>query len=1434
MERIVSTIMRRIRTEVRSAYAAAVAATPLGQPVAPALLPAGSLFHKQCELLYLLCKTRKYKSVVKFFPHEVADVEPALHALACQDSEDFDSWQSRYTLLMWLSILVLIPFDLTTVDSSAAGQGGHGHLSLVQRIVGACKGFLSDPGPVRDAGAICLARLLSRPDMDSGGLAEFFAWATHTVQEQAVSQRPDAAFTLTGVLTALAVVAKTGHREVLAGHLGDVLQSVLQAVHTVHRDPNAGNAQGSLSGAAVRVNRLLSSALVRKLVVKLASRTGLALLPPKIAPWRYQRGKRSLLSNMSGAGAGGGMGETAPETQHVADDADVDIPLDVEDIIDMLLTGLRDSDTIVRWSAAKGVGRITARLPWELGDEVVQAVLSLLVPAESDGAWHGACLATAELARRGLLLPERLGATVPLVLQALSYDVRRGAHSIGTHVRDAACYVAWAFARAYAPQVMAPYVMDLARGMMAAACFDREVNCRRAASAAFQENVGRQGHENFKHGIEILTCADYFTLGNRANAYLTVAPAVAVFPEYRYALIDELLHCKLHHWDAEVRQLSALGLGAMVKHHPEHFAAHVLPWLIPRTLAPDLFVRHGAMLATAEIVLALAAAPFTLTAAQLTAVRNVVPRAERARAYRGRGGQMVRGAACRLIEVQCLARHSMSTRAGLRLLATADECLRHPHEDIQQAAAAAWAAILRSVLCGALREEVAGIVAEGGLESLQALLRSPPRRISPTSVLGHALLQPLHQLKKDDNPAVRRGMALALGALPRQLFVAGDAEAPGGGGQTGMQCLLRTSLAALREACIPERIPSRRDAETRRNAAGALGTLITRVGIAVPPADAAGIHPAELKPTLRTLLRCTRDYATDTRGDVGSWVRRAAITSLHRVTTCALAAPLAAQQGSPTYRSVLTNATPLAGLTVAGARAGEAGERGGDSSDSIVSAALQNVTTQVPVLPDGTPVVTPYGTGTALHPVAGGAAYEVSFPPRVAPLFPYGSAVLPSADVSPLPAHPPSPAAPAAAPLLDADAVTAVVAALLRLLGEKLDVVRSVAGSTLARLLHCDTLTHATTTQGLHVPALQQLREAFPAPAASAGTPEATGAGTGTATAPPVAVNYSLPHHTFPRLVPLLGTPTYTHHIMQGLCLSVGGLSESVVKHSAAALRSWAGACARAGDTASLAAATAALLFMLRGDRPKPAVEGGAAAPVKGEAPPAPPLLEALPDLPPVDVVVPASDSLGAGYKVAVKTVLPTLTTLDVLLGTKALLLLSPPHHTFALHALPLLRYRTMRSKDPRRVMAAAGVVLGLMPFPDPVGPAAAVTALDLLGHPFPKVRHTMATRLYQATLTGEDFPWAPPGSTGVLSPHLIGTPWTAEWRDVVPVRDTMYAMLGLPLPDVRMGALAPDGTQYGGFAGKGDLEVEEAEGAGGPAPDENASYLALVKDAGY
>ena len=50
-----------------------------------------------------------------------------------------------------------------------------------------------------------------------------------------------------------------------------------------------------------------------------------------------------------------------------------DVPESIEDVIEELLVGLKDKDTVVRWSAAKGIGRVTGRLPQDLADEVKHA-----------------------------------------------------------------------------------------------------------------------------------------------------------------------------------------------------------------------------------------------------------------------------------------------------------------------------------------------------------------------------------------------------------------------------------------------------------------------------------------------------------------------------------------------------------------------------------------------------------------------------------------------------------------------------------------------------------------------------------------------------------------------------------------------------------------------------------------------------------------------------------------------------------------------------------------------------------------------------------------------------------------------------------------------------------------------------------------------------
>jgi hypothetical protein len=89
-------------------------------------------------------------------------------------------------------------------------------------------------------------------------------------------------------------------------------------------------------------------------------------------------------------------------------------------------------DTIVRWSAAKGVARIAERLPTVFVEQVLETVMNLFsihsvavasiydLPAVAESTWHGASLACAEIARRGLVSKGKLPELIDWLSKVIS------------------------------------------------------------------------------------------------------------------------------------------------------------------------------------------------------------------------------------------------------------------------------------------------------------------------------------------------------------------------------------------------------------------------------------------------------------------------------------------------------------------------------------------------------------------------------------------------------------------------------------------------------------------------------------------------------------------------------------------------------------------------------------------------------------------------------------------------------------------------------------------------------------------------------------------------------------------------------------------------------------------------------------------------------
>ncbi|EFX77014.1 hypothetical protein DAPPUDRAFT_248360 [Daphnia pulex] len=90
--------------------------------------------HVAFRCLYFISKVRSYKVVARHLPHETADLEPLLHYLENQDPGVQLKWDTHNGLLLWLSIVVKIPFHLQRFDTSTSKPIMEGLIFLKPRV----------------------------------------------------------------------------------------------------------------------------------------------------------------------------------------------------------------------------------------------------------------------------------------------------------------------------------------------------------------------------------------------------------------------------------------------------------------------------------------------------------------------------------------------------------------------------------------------------------------------------------------------------------------------------------------------------------------------------------------------------------------------------------------------------------------------------------------------------------------------------------------------------------------------------------------------------------------------------------------------------------------------------------------------------------------------------------------------------------------------------------------------------------------------------------------------------------------------------------------------------------------------------------------------------------------------------------------------------
>ncbi|KAM3846755.1 tubulin-specific chaperone D isoform 1-T1 [Vipera latastei] len=1092
------------------------------------------LIHLAFQFLYIISKVRGYKTFLRLFPHEVTDVQPVLDLLVAQNPKEYETWETRYMLLLWLSVTCLIPFDLVRLDGNIASIEGCPRVSTMDRILAVAKSYLVVSDKSRDAAAVLVSKFITRLDVRQKRMADFLDWTLSTLSKSSF-QTIEGTIVMDGMLQSLAQLFKHGKREDCLPYASTVLECLDNC-------------------------KLFESneTILRKLGVKLVQRLGLTFLKPKVAKWRYQRGFRSLAANLQFSTGGLIPQKTenmAVNTGEEEEEEEYDIPGEVENVIEQLLIGLKDKDTIVRWSAAKGIGRLTGRLPKELADDVVGSVLDCFSFQETDNAWHGGCLALAELGRRGLLLPSRLSDVVPVILKGLTYDEKRGACSVGSNVRDSACYVCWAFARAYDPLELRPFVNQIASALIIAAIFDRDVNCRRAASAAFQENVGRQG--TFPHGIDIVTTADYFAVGNRANCFLNISIYVARFPEYTQPMIDHLINMKINQWDSVIRELSSKALHNLTPLAPEYMTREVVPKLLPLAVGTDLHTRHGAILACAEITHALSLLAeenkrlisFYLDEKTLEGLKQIHVELRHRQWYRGLGGELMRPAVCTLVEKLSLSKMPFrkdpiiddwqwlinDTLQSLHLVSS------NSRQQIKESAVSALAALCNEYYCNE----------EGGANPAEQDL----------------LVQYISGLQSHEE-MIRCGFSLALGALPKFL----------------LKGKLQEVLDALKKVTSISGGVS--FAESRRDGLKAVAKVCLTVGVNGEGSPNEFVCKRNVTEIYNILLDGLTDYTTDSRGDVGAWVREAAMTSLMEVTL------------------LLTRTEPA---------------------------------------------------------------------------------------------------------LIDANVSKRIMCSVAQQSAEKIDRFRGHAGSVFLTLLYFDN------PPVPHIPHREDLERIFPRSEA-------------------VTFNWNAPSQAFPRVTQLLGLASYRYHILTGLTVSIGGLTESTVRCSSQSLFNYLKNIQNDKDAMSSFCETLLKVF---------------------------------------------EDNL-LNDRVSV----PLLKMLDQILANGCFdVFITEENHPFPMKLLTLCKEESKRSKDIQKLRSSIAVFCGLIQFPGDMRKKVLFQLFLLLCHPFPVIRKTTASQVYEMLITYSDI--AEPDVLENAMTILSDTNWDTDLPFLRKQRNYLCDLMKVPKPQL-------------------------------------------------
>ncbi|KAL9580899.1 MAG: hypothetical protein Q9203_006120 [Teloschistes exilis] len=518
-----------------------------------------------CQLVYTLCKVRGAKVITRFLDNDTRYLEKLSSIL--ETGKESLRWQERYVILLWLSHLTLTPFPLESLSTSDTIVHGFGPTvfslpKIAERLLSLACYYISSVGNEREAAKILLVRLSLRPDMQQVHLHKHcIDWAL--LRLTAGIESADKDMEVCSLLSFLAAFFKRGDAISVGQFVLPVLISLQESRH---------------SPESIEFSRPLQrSAMTRKLLIKV---------------------KRALAFHLL----------SSPYLVDKQTD-------DLNHLIGHLLLTLRDKESLVRLSASKALSVVAQRLDVDMRTQLLEEIIAQYHEGAdldiSEGRsicgrsharlhewrasvdtlhWHGLTLTLAHLLYRHCVPQQKLSAVMKSVLFALDFEqLSTTGISTGANVRDAACFGIWSLARKYTTRELLSIPISqmslrpksleatsifelLASFLLIRACFDPDGNIRRAASAGLQELVGRHP-DKVPKGIELIQIVDYSSVGSRRQAISQVAVSAAALSRlYQHAECEGLFSWwGIYSPQVETRRIAATNIGGLVRRLPPYY-----------------------------------------------------------------------------------------------------------------------------------------------------------------------------------------------------------------------------------------------------------------------------------------------------------------------------------------------------------------------------------------------------------------------------------------------------------------------------------------------------------------------------------------------------------------------------------------------------------------------------------------------------------------------------------------------------------------------------------------------------------------------------------------------------------------------------------------------------------------------------------------------